>query len=339
MTRVVGMVLCGGLGRRLRPITDSIPKSLIELKEGYTILDKQILDLKYAGVDHVILLTGYLHERIEERYGKEWNGVRVDYSVDEEPVGTWGAVANALETFHPNGRLIISNGDIVSDVNFRRMLSSIVHPVTMFIVNMRSPYGIVDITGDRISRFREKPYIPYYINGGVYVVREGFDLLEFTGEVKFPSDLEKDVFPKLAQAGLLGYYMEPYNVFWKAIDTVKDLDEVRREFANREDKAWGYEKLIESTESYVYRKILVKEGYRIPLHRHNHREETIYVAEGKVKLEVDGREFHLEPGDKYTVQPEAAHAVSAIETAFLDCVSAPNPDDVEWLDQKWLSEA
>ena len=68
---MLGMVLCGGHGKRLRPLTDDIPKTLIDIKDGYTILDKQLIDLRNAGIDKVILLTGYLSNKIEERYGQK----------------------------------------------------------------------------------------------------------------------------------------------------------------------------------------------------------------------------------------------------------------------------
>lgn len=333
----IGMILCGGLGKRLRPLTDSTPKPLIEIKNGYTILDKQILDMKYAGINRVILLTGYLHEKIEERYGSFWNGVRIDYSIEEDPIGTWGAVSAALEKFRPRCKILVSNGDVVTDLNIRRMISSSRYPTVMFIVTMKSPYGIVEISGDKIIGFIEKPQLPYYINGGFYVVNDNFDILEFIGKPKSYSDLEKDVFPKLAKSGLLGYYMEPYDVFWKSIDTVKDLEEVRKEFAYREDKPWGYEKLIESSRSYIYKKILIKEGYRIPLHKHR-ASETIYVVSGKIRVDVDGREFQLEQGEKYTIGVDSEHAVSATETAMIDSIISPSTGEIYWLDNRWIIE-
>ena len=65
----VGMILCGGFGKRLRPVTETVPKPLVEISDDYTILDKQLFDFKNAGVNEVYLLAGFLHEKIEERYG------------------------------------------------------------------------------------------------------------------------------------------------------------------------------------------------------------------------------------------------------------------------------
>lgn len=329
------MILCGGLGKRLRPITDSVPKSLVEIKEGFTILDKQLLDLKYTGVEEVILLTGYMHDKIEEGYGNSWRGLKILYSVEEEPLGTWGAIAKALEEYRPNGRLIVMNGDVVTDVNLRNMVENASHPVTMLVVSMRSPYGIVDINGGVIVRFVEKPVLPYYINAGIYVIREDFDLLGFVGTVsKLPSDIEVDVFPKLAKAGLLGCYMESDpDAFWKSIDTVKDLEEVRREFVNRVEKPWGYEKVIASAEGYMYKKVLVKEGYRVPLHYHKFREETIHVIKGRLEVySTDGLLAALGKDSAYTLKPGTPHRLVAQENTTLHEISTPNVDDVVFLE-------
>jgi len=81
MAETVGMILCGGFGKRLRPLTERIPKPLIEIKEGYTILDKQLFDLKNAGINTVYLLTGFLGEKIEERYGDNYKGLKTVHLV------------------------------------------------------------------------------------------------------------------------------------------------------------------------------------------------------------------------------------------------------------------
>ena len=97
MTRTVGMILCGGFGKRLRPLTETVPKPLIEIKDDYTILDKQLFDFKNAGVDKVLLLTGFLSEKIRERYGDEYKGVKIEYIVEDEPLGTLNAIKLGME--------------------------------------------------------------------------------------------------------------------------------------------------------------------------------------------------------------------------------------------------
>jgi len=74
---MIGAILCGGYGKRLKPLTDQVPKPLLEIKDDYTILDKQILQFKYAGIKKVVLLCGHLHEKIKERFGDNWQEVEI----------------------------------------------------------------------------------------------------------------------------------------------------------------------------------------------------------------------------------------------------------------------
>src|SRR5680860_1563942 len=99
MKFMIGAILCGGFGKRLKPLTDNLPKPLLEIKKNYTILDKQILQFKYAGINKVVLLCGHLHEKIQERFGSSWNGMEINYLIEEEPRGTLYAINNLLENF------------------------------------------------------------------------------------------------------------------------------------------------------------------------------------------------------------------------------------------------
>ncbi|TMS40826.1 MAG: glucose-1-phosphate adenylyltransferase, partial [Methanobacterium sp.] len=92
MTRTAGLILCGGFGKRLRPLTEKIPKPLVEIKDNYTILDKQLFDFKSAGVNKAILLTGFLGEKIEERYGENYMGLDIEYIQEDKPLGTLNAI-------------------------------------------------------------------------------------------------------------------------------------------------------------------------------------------------------------------------------------------------------
>jgi len=171
---VAGVILAGGYGKRLRPLTDSIPKPLIEIKENYTILDKQILSLKYAGVREVHLLVGYLWEKINERYGEEWNGMKIRYWVEDEPQGTLYALKNIFSKLEEDS--IVSNGDIVADFNLRSLIASAQENkdalIMIAVTRMLSPYGIVDFKDGRILSFREKPLLDYYINAGFYYIKK-----------------------------------------------------------------------------------------------------------------------------------------------------------------------
>ena len=210
----VGMILCGGFGKRLRPVTEKVPKPLVEIKEDYSILDKQLFDFINAGINEVYLLAGFLHEKIEERYGSQYNGIKINYVIEDEPLGTLNAIRLGMERLNKDQQVIIRNGDIVSDLNIKKMIEhgeKSNYDFTMFVTKMQSPYGIVDLDGDKIISFKEKPTLDYYINGGIYFTKSKIDFGEFkTG------DIEKLYFPTIAKENSLGYYKEN-GFYWIAV--------------------------------------------------------------------------------------------------------------------------
>ncbi len=324
MKNTVGMILCGGFGKRLRPITETIPKPLVELKEDYTILDKQIFDFKSAGINKVILLTGFLGEKIEERYGSEYMGVEVEYVKEDEPLGTLNAIRLGMEHIDDDTQCVIRNGDVVADINIKKMISEgekSPFDFTIFVTQMVSPYGIVDLSGDKIVSFKEKPLLDYYINGGIYFSKGKLDF----GTYK-QGDIEKTLFPEIAKAKKLGYYMEN-GLFWMAVDTTKELQQVQKEYNNRQDKPWGYEKILIYTEKYLTKELFLKEGYQTSFHYHPNKDETMYVVSGKGYIEFEDKKEYFSTKDTVRIEPETAHTIVALENTILHEVSTPDLDD------------
>ena len=321
----VGMILCGGFGKRLRPVTETVPKPLVEIKENYTILDKQLLDFKNAGVDKVYLLAGFLHEKIEERYGDEYKGVKIRYVIEDEPLGTLNAIRLGMEAIDGDKQCVIRNGDIVCDINLKAMINYGVKsslPVTMFVKQMQSPYGIVEMNGDRLVSFKEKPILEdYYINGGIYFTKSKIDFGEFkTG------DIEKLYFPTIAKENSLGYYKEN-GIYWIAVDTSKELESVKKEYENKTDKPWGYEKVLIFTEKYLTKELYLKEGFKTSLHYHNDKDETMYILSGSGYIEFEDRKEYFSKDDSIRIQPGVVHSIVANENTILHEVSTPYLDD------------
>lgn len=306
---VVGGILCGGMGKRLRPITDSIPKSLIEIKEDYTILDRQLFQMKYAGINRVYLLAGYLHEKIRERYGSSWNGLEIEYYVEDKPRGTLFAI-NSLLKVSDSKYYIVMNGDVVTDMNLKLLINqSSENAVTIAVTKLVSPYGIVELANGKIVGFKEKPILPYYINAGIYFIDAKLKEHFFAYE---EGDVEKTVFPYLAKRGLLNYYMEE-DVFWQSIDSQKDLELVRREFANRTDRPWGYEKMIAETENYITIQYYVMKESSIPMHHHVKRDETLHVLSGEGYLYIGEEKVKISKDDVVRIHPGQKHKIIAVE--------------------------
>ena len=191
----------------------------------------------------------------------------------------------------------------------------------MFITQMRSPYGIVEIRGDKLVSFKEKPLLNEYINGGIYFTKGMLDFGEFkTG------DIEKTLFPQIAKNNQLGYYKED-GLFWMAIDTSKELETVKKEYSERTDKPWGYEKILILTEKYLTKELYVKEGYQTSFHYHKQKDETMYIISGGGYIEFEDRKEYFTKNDSIRIKPNVKHTIVATENTVLYEVSTPHPDD------------
>jgi len=224
----VALVLAGGFGKRLRPLTLEVPKILLPLGSK-TIAEYLIEWLRYYGVNEVFMLVGYLKEKIIDALGSGTRyGVHISYIVEDEPLGTGGALRNASHIIGRMERVLAVNGDIVTNIDPRRLLEKLEGDVVASIatVPLRSPYGVLDLEGDRIVGFREKPILrDHWINAGVYALKR--DVIELLPE---KGDIERSTFPLLASRGQLvavRYETPPY--YWRSVDSPKDLEEIPRE--------------------------------------------------------------------------------------------------------------
>ncbi len=321
---MIGMILCGGYGKRLKPYTQDIPKPLIEIKDDYTILDRQLYDMANSGIERVILLTGYLSEKIEQRYGSAYGGMEVQYSVEDRPLGTLNAIKQGIAVLKERETVLLRNGDVVSDINLKKMIKkheSSDFQAMMFVTKMRSPYGIVELGEDHIRSFKEKPLLEYYINGGIYILDTNIPFSDFE-----KGEIEKTVFPVLADTNQLGYYKE--DTFWMSIDTTKDLEEIKKEYANRTDKPWGYEKVLISTENFLTKEMYIKEGYTTSYHYHKDKEESIYMLEGSCYVQFENTKEFFGRNDTMNIPRHVAHKIVATENSLMHSISTPFTDDI-----------
>ncbi len=220
------IVLAGGRGERLRPFTVDRPKAMVEI-HGTPLLAYHLRWLRGQGVSAAVIACGYRHEVIRDFFGDgaAWD-LRISYSVEEDPLGRGGALKQAMRSLPAAADLCLAtNGDIITDLALAPVVEQ--HrrdavPATIVVTPFRSPYGIVELDArNRVSGFREKPELPYWINAGVYVLSpEVLPLLPDRG------DHEETTFPQLAAQGRLGAYRS--RAFWRGVDTAKDLVEVAR---------------------------------------------------------------------------------------------------------------
>jgi len=223
----LALILAGGYGKRLRPLTDDRPKPLVEVA-GKPIILHQIEWLKRHGITDFVVLAGYRKERLIEALGSGSRfGVSISYVVEDEPLGTGGAVRNARLLYRGRSDFLVVNGDIITNVDPTALLKALERPGVigaLALVQLRSPYGIVEVGNDDfVKSFREKPIIgEYWINAGIYAFRP--EVEEYLPE---KGDLETVTFPALAKEGkLIAVKYDLNKYYWKSVDTYKDLEEV-----------------------------------------------------------------------------------------------------------------
>ena len=222
------LILAGGKGERLRPLTDTLPKPLVPL-DGKPILWYQVEWLKRAGVTNVIFLVGYRWEMVREYFGDGSKfGIKPTYSVETRPLGRGGAIRTGMAHVpEEEDTVIVLNGDIITgqdpnavmEYHLGKREASPDHLATILVVPMVSPYGLVDLNSDNdVVGFREKVELPHWINAGVYVFDRAMGPL-----MPELGDHEVSAFPDLAKQGRISAFKS--NRFWRSIDSFKDLRE------------------------------------------------------------------------------------------------------------------
>lgn len=223
---MITVILAGGLGKRLRPLTSDRPKPMIQINNT-PIIELQVKWLKKFGITDIIVLVGHLREKIKHHLadGKKF-GVNISYIEENVPLGTGGALKNAKDHIIQNGNsdpgFFVINGDILT--NLDPFTISEKGSMTLALVPMKSTFGIVETNGDLVSKFIEKPSIEdMWINAGVYYFsNEIFDYLPDKG------NLETVTLPMLVEKQKLKAKKFSNN-YWQSIDSHKDVDEASKE--------------------------------------------------------------------------------------------------------------
>jgi mannose-1-phosphate guanylyltransferase len=216
------LILAGGLGTRLRPLTDRVPKSLLPICNR-PFLEHQLRLLAAHGITDTTLLTGYLAEDFAPfaEQMRAMLGAELHVSTEEKPLGTAGAVRSKLDDL--DGTTIVLNGDVLTDLDlsaalaFHRAKQAVV-TIVLAPVNDARPYGLVPLDeANRVEAFLEKPkeLIAGRINAGTYVLEP--DVLKEVPPDQF-WQFEQQLFPSLLEKGAPVYGF-PSDSYWLDIGT------------------------------------------------------------------------------------------------------------------------
>ena len=167
------VLMAGGKGERLRPLTEKTPKPLLPVGDK-AIIDHNIDRLISYGVQHINVTVNYLHEQIEEHYKEPRNGVKIRTFLEPKFLGTIGSI-KFVDSFH-NDTILVMNSDLFTNIDYEDFFLHFQQydaemSVAAVPYNISIPYGILDLDGRDIKGLLEKPKYNYYANAGIYLIK------------------------------------------------------------------------------------------------------------------------------------------------------------------------
>ena len=218
------IILAGGRGKRLRPITDKIPKPLILINEK-PLIERTINYLKKYGITEIIISSGYKSNLIEKFLKKKKNfGCEIVFSTEKTPLGTGGAIKKALKYVNEESFLVL-NGDIVTNIDLKKILKK---PNTIAANELKTKFGTMDIKNNKILKFNEKKDVTnVWMNPGIYHLSKNIERL-----IPKKGSLEGMVFPKMVKNKTLET-VKFKNALWFSIDSHKDIEECSKEIKSK----------------------------------------------------------------------------------------------------------
>lgn len=247
------ILLVGGLGTRLRPLTLSTPKPMLPVA-GIPFTEHQIAKARAAGIKEIVLATSYLSEIFEPYFGDgERFGLEISYAFEESALGTGGAIAHAARYLNNTGPVVILNGDVLSSHDLSAQISLHISSnasVTLHIkeVSDARAFGVVEMSGDQILTFNEKMVDPptHLINAGCYIFNR--DVIEAIPAGRVVS-VEREVFPYLLSQGIsiCGYLDSSY---WLDIGTPPALLQATADLISSRAHSIAFDEMVQHDEFF-----------------------------------------------------------------------------------------
>jgi len=231
LREIKAIVLAGGIGTRMRPLTYLMPKSMLPIG-GKPLLERTITWLKGYGIKDVVLCVAYLKNQIMDYFkdGSRFD-INIEYAEADMPLGTGGQLKTAEK--YISDTFLAMNGDIVTTLNLEKSVGfhksrKGTGTIVLKKYEVKIPYGHVTVESDRIKSFQEKPVLSLFANAGTYILEpEIFNYIPSTSVI----GLETETFPKLINLGkqLNSYYEEGY---WADVGSLTDFERVDKELLN-----------------------------------------------------------------------------------------------------------
>lgn len=221
------VLMAGGLGTRLRPLTDEVPKPLLQVGDK-PILETIINGFAKYGFTNIVLSVSYKAEMIEEHFGDGSKfGVNIEYIYEDKRMGTAGALSLMREKL--SEPFFVMNGDLLTNINFEEMLEYHLSHNAIATMGVREydfqvPYGVVSVEGHSILSIDEKPIHNFFVSGGVYVLSP--DVLEVIPDAYYdmPTLFEKLIEEKKKTISF------PIRDYWLDIGQMSDFHRANAEY-------------------------------------------------------------------------------------------------------------
>jgi dTDP-glucose pyrophosphorylase/CBS domain-containing protein len=226
------VIMAGGMGLRLRPLTESTPKPMLPVG-GKPMVQHTIESLRAEGFANFVLAINYLGDQIEEHFGDGSGlGVRITYVKEEQPLGTGGALSLLEGAF--TSPIVVINGDVLLSARLTEMLNyhhshSADITVGVKVLDTQIPFGVIELEGNHIVAMQEKPVYRDFVNAGVYVLEPPV-VRSVAPEVRL--DMPDLVVGWLGRRNVFAYPMhEP----WRDLGHIEDLESARQDYERRSE--------------------------------------------------------------------------------------------------------
>jgi len=221
------VIMAGGEGTRLRPLTNNIPKPLLKVGDK-PIIEYNVDRLEKYGIDHIILSVRYLGEQLVEYFGDgSERDIEIDYIFENQPLGTMGALG--LIDHFEHDYVLLMNSDLLTTIDYAHFFDEFVSKdIDMAVASVpyevKLPYAVLQMNGEKIIECKEKPEYTYYSNAGIYLLkRELINRIPFNKRV----DVTDFIADLIADGGKVNYY--PILGYWLDIGKMDDFKQAQKD--------------------------------------------------------------------------------------------------------------
>uniref|UniRef100_UPI004047F636 nucleotidyltransferase family protein n=1 Tax=Algoriphagus sp. TaxID=1872435 RepID=UPI004047F636 len=227
---VDAVIMAGGRGQRLQPLTDFTPKPLLKVGDK-PIMEHNLNRLAIFGIDDFWVCVKYLGEQIEDYFGSgKQKNIKIQYVWENEPLGTIGAVSKINNFKHEY--VLVTNSDLLTNIDYEHFFLEFIKSdadlaVLTIPYQVAIPYAVLETEKSEVKSFKEKPTYTYYSNGGIYLIKR--EMLDFIPENSFynATDLIEDLIQKKKK--VISF---PFSGYWLDIGKPDDFDKAQRDLLN-----------------------------------------------------------------------------------------------------------